>query len=107
MVSEARVRKLVVFAKKIRLHYREVNQRPWGSFEAVLSLNGHQWFHTGEPFGWGWSPFQVVAELFNRHRHEPAFQHWFGYNNLMELNQIFNEPDPPMNAPPVLTEDIK
>jgi hypothetical protein len=85
MVSDRLVRNIVIFAAKHKIQYQEVNERPWGSFEPLLSLDGETWWRPNELFGWGFTPPQVVAEVLVRRSTDPNLRTWLGEEILCEL----------------------
>lgn len=88
MVSDRLVVNIAQFAQKYKIQYREVNERPWGSFEPLLSLDGETWWRPNETFGWGFTPPQVVAEVFVRRSTDPNLRDWLGETVLCELLDI-------------------
>lgn len=88
MVSDQLVSKVAEYAAKHGIHIQQYNVRAWGSYEPVLSFDGHHWFHPGQLFGWGWTLPQAMAETFDRIIEESILKQWLGDVRHAELQEI-------------------
>lgn len=91
MVGEALERKVTEFTTRHNIRFKKYNERQWGSYEPIFSLDGANWFHPGQLFGWGWSESQVTAETFDRIIGEKILNQWLGDARYAELLFIIND----------------
>jgi hypothetical protein len=104
MLSEYRVRRMTELAIEFKLLFREINHSEWGTFEPLLSFDGTRWFRPGDRFGWGFTPFHVVARVFTDRVNDPTFKLWMGPERLNRLFAVLAEPDVPDDILPVSEE---
>ena len=95
---EAQVVKVAEYLSTLPLHYRKVNEKPWGTYDPGASWDGHRFVVVHDPHGWGWSVDRAFARALTKQIINDTFGNdyleWFGGENYEKVRDILEDSNP-------------
>jgi len=98
------IEKIKIVLKKYNAQYQKINEQPWGTYEAVVSFDGINWFYNNRRYGWGFKIEDVIAELIqeqlSRTPIDQNLLNWLGPDKYKEIIEPDKWIEPKALLPP-------
>lgn len=84
---------LLKFVETEGILVQKTQVRPYGVYEAVLSLDGVNWVHIPQPFGYGFSTHQAVVMLLEKATKAKSQDmiNWLGNDRMNRFIKLLKE----------------